>query len=93
LHPLVREHALQQREQPLPVFAVGQQRRQRLYRLFRFVAGDDFLLAADAARLIRRDIRQQFPVLLDQLTGKLQPRKRERLVLWAKKATRASASA
>ena len=52
LHPLVREHALEQREQAFAVFRPAQQHGQRLDRLVGLVARDDFLLAADAAHLV-----------------------------------------
>jgi hypothetical protein len=52
LHTFVAQHAVEQGEQPLAVLRVTQQQRQRRHRLFRLIARNDLLLAADAPRLV-----------------------------------------
>ena len=61
--------------------SIAQQLRQRRERLLGLVAHDDLLLAADAAPLVGRHVRQQLAVVGDQFLLQLQPRQRQRLAL------------
>src|SRR4029078_13669090 len=52
---------------------------ERLERLFGLEVDRDFLLAANAAPLVRRHARQETVVLADKLALEVEPRKRNRL--------------
>ncbi len=65
MHALVAKHAIEQREKAIAVVQVRKQQGQRLDRLVRFIASNDFLLAADTSHLVERKVREQVVVFFE----------------------------
>src|SRR3954468_8228050 len=77
LHPGIGEQSLEQLEQPFAVAVCGQL-GQRGERLFRIAAHEHFLPAADAPRLIARQVGQERGVVPHQVLLQLHARERQR---------------
>src|SRR6185369_4489412 len=73
------DHVVEERAEAAAIAQLREECAERLERLFGLEVDRDFLLAANAAPLVRRHARQETVVLADKLALEVEPRKRNRL--------------
>ena len=67
IETLVGNQAAKQFNQPFPVFFIGNESRKGLQCLLGLIAHNDLLFAPDPSHLVARQVREQVPVLGNQL--------------------------